>query len=203
MVKIKRKFKSYSLNEIIYLSYCLIRTKLVAKNARLIRFPFKTRGKKLINLGDNFTTGVGCRIDAFPTLDNEGLCITIGKDVEINDYVHIAAVSSVTIGDHVLMASKVYISDHDHGFYGQNGIHNSPMTPPNERKISYSPVIIENNVWIGQSVSILKGVKIGFGSIIGANSVVTKEIPPYSIAVGIPAKVVKTYNLETMKWENL
>jgi len=203
MVKIKRKFNAYSLNEIIYLSYCLIRTKLVAKNARLIRFPFKIRGKKLIELGDNFTTGVGCRIDAFPVLENGGICITIGNDVEINDYVHIASVNSVTIGDNVLMASKVYISDHDHGFYGQNGIHNSPMIPPNDRKISHNPVIIESNVWIGQSVSILKGVKIGFGSIIGASSVVTKEIPPYSIAVGIPAKVVKTYCLDTKQWKHI
>lgn len=203
MVKIKRKISAYSLNEIVYLLYCLARTKLIATNARLIRFPFKMRGQKHIKLGDNFTTGVGCRIDAFPLVGKVGLCITIGKDVEINDYVHIASVNSVTIGDHVLMASKVYISDHDHGFYGQNGIHNSPMIPPNERKISNNPVIIENNVWIGQSVSILKGVTIGFGSIIGANSVVTKNIPPYSIAVGSPAKVVKTYNFETKQWKNV
>ena len=69
--------------------------------------------------------------------------------------------------------------------------------------LSNSPVIIEDNVWIGQSVSILKGVKIGFGSIIGSNSVVTKEIPPHSIAVGIPAKVVKTYNFESKQWINV
>ena len=203
MIKIKRKISAYSLNEIMYLLYCLVRTKLIASNARLIRFPFKIRGRKHIKFGDNFTTGVGCRIDAFPLVGKEGLCITIGKDVEINDYVHIASVSSVTIGDHVLMASKVYISDHDHGFYGQNGVHNSPMIPPNERKISNNPVVIEDNVWIGQSVSILKGVTIGFGSIIGANSVVTKDIQSNSIAVGSPAKVVKTYNFETKQWINI
>nr|WP_321244016.1 DapH/DapD/GlmU-related protein [uncultured Psychroserpens sp.] len=203
MLKIKRKINAYSLNEIFYLAYCLVRTKLIASNARLIRFPFKIRGRRHIKLGDNFTTGVGCRIDAFPLSEEEGLCITIGKDVQINDYVHIASVSSVTIGDHVLMASKIYISDHDHGFYGQEGKHDSPMIPPNERKLSNSPVIIEDNVWIGQSVSILKGVKIGFGSIIGSNSVVTKEIPPHSIAVGIPAKVVKTYNFESKQWINV
>ncbi|MBL4677498.1 MAG: hypothetical protein JKY70_15040 [Mucilaginibacter sp.] len=63
------------------------------------------------------------------------------------------------------------------------------------------PVIIEDNVWIGETVSVLPGVTIGKGSIIGASAVVTKNIPPYSIAVGNPAKVIKTYNFESNSWE--
>jgi lipopolysaccharide O-acetyltransferase len=203
MLKIKRKINAYSLNEIFYLAYCLVRTKLIASNARLIRFPFKMRGHRHIKLGDNFTSGVGCRIDAFPVQGKEDLCLTIGKDVQINDYVHIASINSVTIGDNVLMASKIYISDHDHGFYGQEGKHDSPMIPPNERALSNSPVIIEDNVWIGQSVSVLKGVTIGFGSIIGANSVVTKDIPAHCIAVGSPAKVIRTYDFESKQWKKI
>ncbi|MGK0448747.1 MAG: lipopolysaccharide O-acetyltransferase [Polaribacter sp.] len=203
MLDIKENIKKYSLNEAIYLSYCFVRTKLIASNARLIRFPFKMRGHKHIKLGDHFTTGVGCRIDAFPAIGNEGICLTIGKDVSINDYVHIASVSSVTIGNQVLMGSKIYISDHDHGFYGQDGKHDSPMTLPNKRKISYNPVVIKDNVWIGQSVSVLKGVTIGFGSIIGANSVVTKDIPPHCIAVGSPAQVIRTYDFESKLWKKI
>ena len=77
---------------------------------------------------------LGVELMRFPFIGRgRSFALTIGKDVQINDYVHIASVSSVTIGDHVLMASKIYISDHDHGFYGQEGKHDSPMIPPNER----------------------------------------------------------------------
>jgi acetyltransferase-like isoleucine patch superfamily enzyme len=61
-------------------------------------------------------------------------------------------------------------------------------------------VIIEDNVWIGDMVSIMPGVKIGQGSIIGSNAIVTKNIPPFSIAVGVPAKVIKTFDREKSMW---
>ncbi|MGK0447171.1 MAG: lipopolysaccharide O-acetyltransferase, partial [Polaribacter sp.] len=61
----------------------------------------------------------------------------------------------------------------------------------------------EDNVWIGQSVSVLKGVTIGFGSIIGANSVVTKDIPAHCIAVGSPAQVIRTYDFESKQWKKI
>ena len=72
-----------------------------------------------------------------------------------------------------------------------------------DRKLSAKPVIIHDDVWIGEMVSILPGVEIGKGSIIGANSVVTKYIPDYSIAAGNPAKVIKQYNFNTKRWEKI
>ena len=69
------------------------------------------------------------------------------------------------------------------------------------RSYNISEVIIEDNVWLGEFVSVLPGVKIGKGAIIGSNSVVTKDIPANTIAVGSPAKVIKKYNFETKKWE--
>jgi lipopolysaccharide O-acetyltransferase len=74
------------------------------------------------------------------------------------------------------------------------------MSVPIERKGICKPVVIGDNVWIGESACILPGVTIGEGSIIGALSVVTKSIPAYSIAVGSPAKVVKIYNFKQEKW---
>ena len=62
-------------------------------------------------------------------------------------------------------------------------------------------VILEDNVWIGDNVTVLPGVTIGKGSIIGSNAVVSKSIPPYSIAVGIPARVIKQWNPENQRWE--
>jgi acetyltransferase-like isoleucine patch superfamily enzyme len=111
-------------------------------------------------------------------------------------------VYKVTIGNNVLMASKIYISDHNHGDYSGD-VQDSPLIHPSIRKLSYSAVEIQDYVWIGEMVSILPGVTIGEGSIIGANSVVSRSIPPFSIAVGAPARVVKSYNHILGRWERV
>lgn len=193
--------KRYTFLSLIKLTIWAIRTKFVWRKARIIRFPFDLRGKKYIDVSEGFTTGVGCRIEAYPVDENKVL--HIGKNVQINDYVHISALENVTIGDNVLIASKVFISDLNHGSYGTDDIHDSPNTPPNDRKLYAKPVIIEDNVWLGEFVSVLSGVVIGKGTIVGANSVVSKSLPPYVIAVGTPAKPVKIYNFETEKWESV
>lgn len=177
----------------------LIYTKIFFNQARLIRLPFDIRNRSNIKIGKNFTAGFGCRIEAFPLNDVNKNCITIGKNVQINDYVHIGAVGSITIGDNVLMASKIYISDHNHGSYNEV-ISDHPMSIPVERIAISKPVIIENNVWLGESVCVLPGVIIGEGSVIGALSVVSKSIPPFSIAVGNPARVVKQFDFKINKW---
>jgi acetyltransferase-like isoleucine patch superfamily enzyme len=177
-------------------------TKLFYPRSRLLRLPIDIRNKKLIDLGKGLTTGYGCRLEAYPVNKTGSKCLIFGDNIEINDYVHIAAGEKVSIGDHVLIAGKVFISDINHGNYkGQNP--DSPLSVPNSRGLSTRPVIIEDNVWIGESVSILPGVTIGRGSIIGANSVVSKNIPPAVIAVGSPAKPVKKYNFQSNIWENL
>lgn len=191
-------FSRYDFWGMLKLSKDFIFTKLFFNQSRMIRRPFYIRGKKFINLGQNLTTGVGCRIDAFPKIPKK--VIQIGKDVQINDYVHIGAVESIFIGDRVLIASKVFITDHNHGYYGHFGLHSSPMIPPSKRELSSEPVVIEEDVWIGEFVTILPGVTVGKGSIIGAMSVVTKNIPEYSIALGSPAKVIKRYDFIKNKW---
>jgi len=192
----------YSFLEIISLVIAVIRTKFLFREARLIRFPFDIRGRRFIRVSKGFTTGRGCRIEAYPE-DKKTVTLNIGNNVQINDYVHITAMVGVTIGDNVLLASKIYISDCTHGSYAGTSNDSSPLTPPSEREYSMKCVIIENNVWIGESVSILPGVVIGEGAIIGSNSVVTKDIPANTIAVGVPAKVIKKYNFEIKKWESV
>ncbi len=183
----------------------LILTRMRAKifwksKVRIIRRPVYIRGQRHISLGNGFTSGVGLRLDAFPI--HGKICLEIGDNVQINDYVHIGAINAVKIGNNVLIASKVFISDHNHGFYGNNDRHDSPLTIPKDRELSYSSVTIEDNVWLGEFVSVLPGVTIGKGSIIGTMSVVTKSIPPNSIAIGSPARVIKTFNFESAKWES-
>lgn len=183
----------------IRLFLSLIYTKLFFSNARLIRLPFDIRNMKNIKIGDGLTTGFGCRVEAYPSKNNKSKILQFGKNVEINDYVHIAAGEKIVIGDNVLIASKVFISDINHGNYTiVNG--DSPLSKPSSRKLVTKPIIIKDNVWIGEGVCVMAGVTIGLGSVIGALSVVTKDIPDYSIAVGSPAKVIKKYDFQKNEW---
>jgi len=200
MHKKYNKIETYGLLGVIKMLWSLLYTKMFFPDARIIRLPIDIRGKKFIHFGKNLTTGIGCRIEAIPFFSKKTM-IRFGKDIEINDYVHIAAISSVIIGDNVLIASKVFISDIGHGTYSGNVQHDHPDIPPRDRPLTAKAVVIEDNVWIGESVSILPGVIIGKGTIVGANSVVSKSLPPYVIAVGAPAKPIKKYNQITQKWE--
>jgi lipopolysaccharide O-acetyltransferase len=193
--------KRYGIFGLLKLIRSFVYTKLFFSKARLIRLPFDIRNKKNIEIGDNFTTGFGCRLEAYPV--DESVVLKFGKNVQLNDYVHISAMKGVLIGDNVLIASKVFISDLNHGSYGTNDIHDSPIIPPNDRKLYAEPIVIEENVWLGETVCVLGGVTIGKGTIVGANSVVSKSLPPYVIAVGAPAKSVKKYNFENGKWERI
>ena len=195
-----QKFRQYGFLGIIKMIINLIRTKLMFSQARIIRFPIDIRGKKFIHISEGFTTGVGCRIEAYPE-DQKTKTLFIGKDFQMNDYVHITAMESVKIGNNVLMASKIYISDCSHGSYLGNENDSDPNTAPDKRALISKPVLIEDNVWIGEFVSVLPGVTIGKGSIIGANSVVSKSIPANVIAVGAPAQPIKKYNFESKRWE--
>jgi lipopolysaccharide O-acetyltransferase len=199
MDKIKAKIGKYSLIEIIKLSFFILYTKVTLPNARLIRYPIDIRGRKNIQFGNNLTIGHHCRIETH-CADTRKVLI-IGNNTQINDFVHIAAKEEVFIGDNVLIASKVFISDISHGSYKGNDFDSDPMIEPQKRELASSPIHIEESVWIGELVSILPGVIVGKSAIIGANSVVTKDIPAYCIAAGNPATIIKKYNFDTKRWE--
>ena len=196
------KLEMYGIGVVLELIISLIRTKLYIPSARLIRFPVDIRGKKFIDFGKKLTIGRGCRIEAYPYMHRDKILI-FGNNIEINDFVHITGVNRVEIGNNVLMAGKIYISDTNHGSYNGDENDSHPDSIVGKRKVTGFPIRIEDNVWLGESVSVLSGVKIGRCSIIGANSVVTKNIDAYTIAAGNPAKSLKTFNFETNKWEKI
>ena len=146
----------YTLRQIFYLAFQIILSKVfIDRSVRIIRFPCHIRGIRFIDFGHSLTTGTGCRMDAFP--QSKKTCIRFGKNVQINDYVHIGAIDSVSIGNNVLIASNVFITDHNHGYYdGTSSKHSSPLIHPMKRPLKASPVIIEDNVWLGEHVSILQ-----------------------------------------------
>lgn len=173
-------------------------TKLFFRRLRLVRFPIYIRGFNKISFGESFTTGVGVRLDSFSVIDVPS--IFFGKNVQLNDYVHIAAIERVEIGDNTLVASRVFISDHNHGLYDVCDESSVPNIAPIDRPLVSKPVKIGCNVWIGEQVCILPGIIIGDGAIIGAGSVVTKNVPARSIVAGNPAKVLRTFDEGLNTW---
>lgn len=148
-------------------------------------------GAKNITIGENCSIGINAQLTAHESFRDYRFTpqITIGSGVDLGDYIHVTAINSITICDGVLTGRWVTISDHSHGHVVPGEMNFSP----NSRELfSKGAVHIGKNVWIGDKASILAGVTIGEGCIIGANSVVTKDIPPYSVVVGSPARVVKT-----------
>ncbi|MGK9126755.1 acetyltransferase [Olivibacter sp. SA151] len=192
--------KKYGFGGSIKLLIHLIRTKLFYPKARIIRFPFEIRNARHIRLGEGLTTGVGCRLEALP-IQKIDTCIQFGKRVQLNDYVHIGAVEQVSIGDEVLIASKVFITDHNHGSFDNQCDSHEMMAAPIDRPLRSRPVHIGNRCWLGENVVILPGVTLGEGCVVGAGSVVTKSFPSYSLLMGNPARLYKKFNLESGRWE--
>jgi len=190
----------YGFSEVVKNIYSLIYTRIFFRGARLIRRPCYIRGKKYFKFGSGLTTGYSCRIEMFNVVDTMKYKLEIGKNCKLGDHVHIAAGEHVIIGDNCLMASKIYISDINHGDYTSTTHASSPEIPPDTRKLSTKPVTIGDNVWLGDNVCILPGADIGNGCVIGANAIVNSRIPDNTIAVGVPAKVIKQYNFKNNTW---
>lgn len=187
----------YGLGESIKHCIFLLYTKVRWPNARMIRLPIYARTKKNIQYKSGFTVGYGCKLAA-----QKDSHIIIGKDVTFGDYVQIQSSNEIRIGDNVLLASRIYVGDSNHGIYsGAN--QTSPDIPPNERPLNRGKVIIGDNVWVGNGVTIVGNIEIGNGVIIGANSVVLHSLDENSIYAGNPAKKIKQWNPDKGIWERM
>lgn len=147
-------------------------------------------GSKNIKIGDNTIIGKNCILGSWTQYNSTTYTpqIIIGNNCHIGEYSHISAIDSVMIGNGVLTGRYVYISDNNHGSTDYESLLISPV----ERELSSKGIVkIGNNVWIGDKVAILSGVTIGDGAIIAANAVVTKDVPAFSIAGGVPARILK------------
>ena len=163
----------------------------------MIYYPSMISNFKDISIGNNTTILANSRIQIFNYLTGDKAKVIIGNNCYFGFHLSILAGGSIIIGNDVLIASNVLITSENHGTDPESSI------PYMNQNLECKNVIIGDGCWIGEKVSILPGVTIGEKSIVGANSVVTKSIPPFSIAAGIPARVIKKYNFENHRWEKI
>jgi len=156
---------------------------LIRRRSRIDVLPF-----------NKFLLGKNSTIEDFCTINNGVGDVIIGDRTRVG--MGCVVIGPVEIGDDIMFAQNIVVSGLNHSF--------EDITKPiSDQKVSTSKIIIENEVWIGANSIVTAGVTIGKHSVIGGGSVVTKNIPPYSVAVGNPAKIVKRYNFELKAWERI
>ena len=140
---------------------------------------------------NHFSLGKYSTIEDFCTINNGVGDVQIGNNTLIG--MGNTIIGPITIGNDVIFAQNIVASALNHAY--------SDVTKPiHSQPILTSPIIVEDECWIAANVVITAGVTIGKHSVVGAGSVVTKSVPPYSVVVGNPAKVIKQYNFEKAEW---
>ena len=144
-----------------------------------------------ISIGNNFYAEDRLKIQAWTTYQNQSFdpVIEIGENVSMMENCHISCCNKITIGDGCLLGANVFITDNFHGDNSGEQLVIPPLNRPLEVR---GEVRIGKNVWIGRNACIMPGVSIGDYAVIGANAVVTKDVPSASVAVGVPAKVIES-----------
>lgn len=155
--------------------------------------PLRIDGFKNIYIGNNVYIKYKTWLASVPIKSDDVSLLEIGDGSIIGNFNHIYATKEIRIGKYVLIADKVYISDNLHAYESvEIPIMNQPIRQINK-------VVIGDGTWIGENVCII-GASIGKNCVIGANSVVTKDIPDYCVAVGSPAKIIKYFDLDSKQW---
>lgn len=160
-------------------------------------------GGKNISFGKGVFSGRDLWLEAVTAYGSQRFDpkVVIGDYVCFSNGVHISAISNIAIGSHTLFGSKIYVSDHNHGIYGGED-QSRPDEPPARRPLGGGgPVVIGENVWIGDNSVIVGPVNIGNGAVIGANSFVHRSVASNTIVAGAPAKPIKFFNPDTRCWE--
>ncbi|MDB4225822.1 acyltransferase [bacterium] len=167
----KRSFKSFGKNSLLGLNSTILKP-------------------QFISIGNNSSICNGVELSCSEAFSSIGKSpeLVIGDNVSIGEYSHITCANKLIIGNGVLTGKRVLITDNAHGNSKKETLDKSPIL---REVVSKGPVIIEDNVWIGEKASIMPNVHIGKGAIVAANAVVTKDVPAYAIVAGVPAKIIK------------
>lgn len=165
----------------------VLATKLVGTNRiKLGRGVYISDNARLVSeQGGRIEIGDKSKIGTMSIVEDRGGFIKIGKNTSINSMSVLYGHGGLTIGDDCIMATGLICVPAEHNF-------SDPNLPVKEQGESKKGIRIGNGVWIGARVTVLDGVTIGDDSVIGAGAVVTQDIPSRSIAVGVPARVIRT-----------
>lgn len=148
--------------------------------------PIRLAGEELIQIGQRVFVGPNCWFQVLlAERSNSRPAIIIGDETSIVGTCTIIAVQNVTIESRVLIAGNVYVSDHTHA-HGEQG-----KAIKDQGVAKVSPVRVCEGAWLGQNVVICPGVTIGRNAVIGANSVVRHDVPDFSVAAGVPARIIR------------
>ena len=145
-------------------------------------------GADKLDLRGSFNAGRGLWLQAI----GDAARIEIGDGAMLSDWVHIGAVGPVRIGRGVLIGSKVIVIDHSHGHLGREHDRERHVAPALRPLSSRGEISIGDNVWLGDNVVVLGGARIGDGCVVGANSLVSGELPAGTICAGNPARVLRS-----------
>lgn len=173
----------------LYTSICRHHFAHWGKGSHIAWKPLRLKGQKYISVGSRTYIAAGVQLTAWDSHNGNHYSpsITIGNCCTIREFSHITAINSITIGDNLLTGTNVLITDNSHG---QNSREHMSIPVTQRPLYSKGPVVIGNNVWLGNNVCVMPGVNIGDGAIVGANSVVTHDVPSYSVVAGVPARVI-------------
>lgn len=152
----------------------------------VLQLPLRLSGESRIAVGDDVFIGAGSWLQVLGDPDGP-VAISIGSGTSISGTCVLSAAERITLGNSVLIARNVYIADHMHT-YDRPGV---PVLAQGITRIA--PVEIGEGAWLGQNVVVGPGVRIGPGAVIGANSVVLSDVPAYCVAVGAPARIVRSF----------
>jgi len=141
-----------------------------------------------------FELGEDSTIEDFSAINNGVGPVIIGDRTKIG--LSNTIIGPVTIGNDIRLAQNITLSGLNHNY-------EDVSMPIHVQGVSTSPIVIEDDSWIGSNVVVVAGVTIGKHSIVAAGSIVTKDIPPYSVVVGNPGRVLKQYNHQTKVWEKV
>lgn len=155
--------------------------------------PMQIDGAKNIFIENGAHIGYKTWLAALPQTGAENCSLVIGEDCSLGNFNHIYATRSICFEKKVLTADKVYISDNVHDY------HDIKMAIKEQPIVQKKDVRIGEGAWLGENVCVI-GASVGKHSVVGANSVVTKDIPDYCVAVGIPARVIKKYDFDKNEW---
>jgi acetyltransferase-like isoleucine patch superfamily enzyme len=143
---------------------------------------------------NRFEMGSDSTIEDFSTINNGVGDVFIGDRTRIG--LGNVLIGPVKVGNDIMFAQNVVLS-------GLNHSYEDISIPISRQKVSTSPIVIEDEVWIGANATITAGVTVGKHSVVAGGSVVVKDVPPYSIVAGNPARILKQYNSKTKQWEKV